>query len=92
MSEMKEKLHTGELYLPGDAEIIKEQAVYQDKPCDYNQTRPSEGKKRMEMLPDIRFYRSFVSRHINTICRFTLEEIAGLEPEAWSQKISLQMW
>lgn len=24
MSEMKEKLHTGELYLPGDEEIMKE--------------------------------------------------------------------
>lgn len=25
MSEMKEKLHTGELYLPGDEDILKEQ-------------------------------------------------------------------
>lgn len=30
MSEMKEKMHTGELYLPGDEEIMKEQIVYQD--------------------------------------------------------------
>lgn len=28
MSEMKEKLHTGELYLPGDEAIMKEQMVY----------------------------------------------------------------
>lgn len=27
MSEMKEKMHTGELYLPGDEEIIKEQDI-----------------------------------------------------------------
>lgn len=27
MSKMKDKLHTGELYLPGDAEIMKEQVV-----------------------------------------------------------------
>ena len=25
MSDMKEKMHTGELYLPGDDEIMKEQ-------------------------------------------------------------------
>lgn len=36
MSEMKEKMHTGELYLPGDEEIMREQVVYQDKLCDYN--------------------------------------------------------
>ena len=42
MSEMKERLHTGELYLPGDEESMKEQVVYQDKLCDYNMTKPSE--------------------------------------------------
>ena len=47
---MKEKLHTGELYLPGDAEIMKEQAGYQDLLCEYNQTKPSEAEKRAEML------------------------------------------
>ena len=53
MSEMKERLHTGELYLPGDEEIMKEQVVYQDKLCDYNMTKPSESEKRMEMLKDM---------------------------------------
>ena len=42
MSEMKEKLHTGEIYLPGDASIVKEQMAYQDKLCEYNLTKPSE--------------------------------------------------
>lgn len=27
MSEMKNKMHTGELYLPGDEEIMKEQTA-----------------------------------------------------------------
>ena len=45
MSKMKERLHTGELYLPGDEEIIKEQVVYQDKLCEYNMTKPSESEK-----------------------------------------------
>ena len=53
MSDMKEKMHTGELYLPGDEEIMKEQVVYQDKLCDYNLTKPSEAEKRMEMLKDM---------------------------------------
>ncbi len=50
MSTMKERMHTGELYLPGDEEIMKEQVVYQDMLCDYNQTKPSQFFKRTEML------------------------------------------
>ncbi|MDE6052296.1 MAG: sugar O-acetyltransferase, partial [Lachnospiraceae bacterium] len=50
MSEMKARLHTGELYFPGDETIMKEQMVYQDLLCEYNQTKPSEGEKRAEML------------------------------------------
>lgn len=53
MSGMKEKLHTGELYLPGVEEIMKEQASYQDKLCDYNLTKPSESAKRAAMLKDM---------------------------------------
>ncbi len=39
MSTMREKLLTGELYLPGDDEIMKEQVVYQDLLCEYNMTK-----------------------------------------------------
>lgn len=53
MGGMKEKLHTGELYLPGDEEIISEQVVCQDKLHEYNLTRPSESEKRAEMLRDM---------------------------------------
>ena len=53
MSEMKENLHTGELYLPGDEEIMREQVIYQDKLCEYNMTKPSELEKRMAMLKDM---------------------------------------
>ena len=53
MSEMKEKMHTGELYLPGDETIMSEQVVYQDKLFDYNMTKPSESKKRAEMLKEM---------------------------------------
>ncbi len=50
MSEMKDKLHTGELYLPGDESIMKEQMIDQDLLCDYNLTKPSETEKRAAML------------------------------------------
>ena len=50
---MKEKMHTGELYLPGDAEIMKEQLACLEKLYDFNATRPSELKKRGEMLKEM---------------------------------------
>lgn len=50
---MKEKLHTGELYLPGDAEIMKEQGKCQERLYDFNQTRPSEGEKREALLKEM---------------------------------------
>lgn len=50
MVDMKERLHTGELYFPGDESIIKEQMAYQDLLCEYNLTKPSEGEKRAKLL------------------------------------------
>ena len=49
----KEKLHSGEIYFPGDPEIHKEQTACQEKLYDFNQTRPSELKKRTAMLQDM---------------------------------------
>ena len=53
MSTMKEKLHTGELYLPGDDEIVEDQTKRLDRLYDYNMTRPTEGEKRTEMLKEM---------------------------------------
>ena len=52
MSE-RDKLHTGEIYFPGDPEIHKEQTACQEKLYDFNQTRPSELEKRTAMLKDM---------------------------------------
>ena len=49
----REKLHTGELYLPGDEEIMKEQMACLEKLYDYNATRPSEGEKRARLLKEM---------------------------------------
>lgn len=50
---MKEKMHTGELYLPGDEEITREQTKRLDMLYDYNMTRPSEFEKREHMLKNM---------------------------------------
>ena len=50
---MKDKMHTGELYLPGDAEIMKEQLACLDKLYDFNATRPTELAKREMLLKEM---------------------------------------
>jgi len=44
------KLHNGDLYLPNDAAIEKQQFQYLDQLYDYNQTRPTEMTKRQILL------------------------------------------
>lgn len=53
MSKMKERMHTGELYLPGDDEIMAEQFQCLEKLYDFNATRPSEMEKRNELLKEM---------------------------------------
>lgn len=49
----REKLHSGEIYNPGDPEILKEQFHYQELLYDYNMTRPSEMDKRESLLREM---------------------------------------
>lgn len=49
----KDKMHTGDLYLPGDEEILKKQQECLEKLYDFNQTRPSEMDKRNAMLKEM---------------------------------------
>lgn len=53
MSDIKKRMHRGELYLSGDEELMKEQMKYQDMLCDYNMTKPSESEKRTAMLQEM---------------------------------------
>lgn len=53
MSDIKKRMHSGELYLPGDEELMREQMKYQDMLCDYNMTKPSESEKRTAMLQEM---------------------------------------
>ncbi|HBN57130.1 MAG TPA: sugar O-acetyltransferase [Lachnospiraceae bacterium] len=50
---MKDKMHTGELYLPGDEEILKIQLKKLDRLYDFNATRPTELDKREVLLKEM---------------------------------------
>lgn len=49
----KNKMHTGELYLPCDDEIMKRQIKCLDRLYDFNQTRPTESEKRTALLKEM---------------------------------------
>lgn len=50
---MKNKLHTGELYLPMDDSIMQEQLNCLEKLYEYNATRPHDGEKREQLLKEM---------------------------------------
>ncbi len=50
---MKDKMHTGDLYLPGDPDILAEQEMCLERLYDFNATRPSDGEKRQQMLREM---------------------------------------
>lgn len=53
MSTMKERMHTGELYLPGDDEIMEDQLKRLDRLYDFNATRPTEMERRNQLLQEM---------------------------------------
>lgn len=77
MSNMKDKMHTGELYLPGDEEIMKEQLLCLDRLYDFNHTRPTELEKRAALMKEMfaevgencyiepPFYSNFGGKHVH---------------------------
>ena len=54
---MKEsgKMHTGELYLPGDKEIMARQLQCLERLYEFNATRPSEMERRQKLLKEMFF-------------------------------------
>ena len=53
MSTMKEKMHTGELYLPGDEKITDWQTKCLDRLYEFNMTRPTESEKRQRLMKEM---------------------------------------
>lgn len=75
--DMKERMHTGELYLPEDDAIMAEQTRCLDRLYEYNATRPTEGKRRQALLQELfaevgdgcyiepPFYANWSGRHVH---------------------------
>ena len=53
MNVMKERMHTGELYLPGDEEIMACQLKGLERLYEFNATRPSELEKRQARMKEM---------------------------------------
>lgn len=53
MSQMKERMHTGEIYNPGDDEIMARQVKCLDRLYDFNMTRPTEQEKRQALMKEM---------------------------------------
>lgn len=49
----KDRLHTGELYIPTDESIMREQLECMEKLYEYNATRPKETEKRARLLKEM---------------------------------------
>lgn len=51
--DIREKMHSGDLYLSMDNDLFSEQLTYLEKLYDFNATRPLELQKRTEMLKNM---------------------------------------
>ena len=49
----QEKMHSVDLYLPDDPDIVRDQTACLDKLYDFNQTRPTEMEKRAALLREM---------------------------------------
>ncbi len=85
---MKDRMHTGELYFPGDKEISEIQQRCLDRLYDFNMTRPTEQEKRQSLMKEMfaevgtgcyiepPFHSNFGGAHVhfgnNVYCNFNL--------------------
>ena len=53
LSDIKEKMHSGEIYFPNDEELMKDQFGYINMLYDFNMTRPTEMDKREQLLKEM---------------------------------------
>ena len=51
--DIREKMHSGDLYLSADEDLVAEQLTFVEKLYDFNATRPLEQDKRVKMLKDM---------------------------------------
>lgn len=75
--DAKTRLHSGQLYLPGDPELQKEQLQCLDKLFEFNQVRPSDLERKTALLKEMfaeigedcyietPFYANWGGRHVH---------------------------
>lgn len=51
--DIREKMHSGDLYLPTDESLVSEQAQWLCKQYQYNNTLPTDTQKRTELLKEM---------------------------------------
>ena len=51
--DIREKMHSGDLYLSADEDLVAEQLTFVEKLYDFNATRPLEQEKRAKMLKEM---------------------------------------
>lgn len=79
-------MHSGDIYVPGDDEIIKEQLMCLENLYDFNMTRPSELEMR-ETMPKEMF--GEIGENCYTESRRFMQ--TGAENSYISAKISMQI-
>ncbi|WP_090795297.1 maltose acetyltransferase domain-containing protein [Pelagirhabdus alkalitolerans] len=53
MMTEKEKMINGEMYAPGDPELVKDRQFIREQVYQYNHTKPDEKEKRLELLKNM---------------------------------------
>lgn len=51
--DVREKMHSGDVYLPNVEDLVNEQLQWLEKLYDFNNTRPTEQEKRTKLLKDM---------------------------------------
>lgn len=74
---IQEKMHAGELYFPGDEELVREQTACLEKLYEFNRLRPGETEKKGALLKEMfaeigegcyiepPFHANFGGRHVH---------------------------
>ena len=77
-----EKMHSGDIYDPGEAEVVEEQTKCLDRLYEFNATRPTEMEKRTAMLKEM-FAEIGVPYELGRqACPFRASHLRQFQPDA----------
>ena len=103
---MKDRMHTGALYLPGDDEIMDRQRLCLDRLYEFNHTRPSETDKRQALMKEMfaelgencyiepPFYSNFGGAHVHlgnhVYCNFAVTMVDASDGQVRTYTIKVR--